>query len=133
MTPEQRKKKNAAQRRWYHKNKLSLTKEQLDKKKAQARRNSLRYVKNNKKKYDLYIKNWRARNKEHLKKYLHERYLKLRGLSSLQRKKLIKDRKLELTKREKIKYNFNCKPIKNIVIKEKALGVIERKSIIIEW
>ena len=64
---------------------------------------------------------------------MHDRYMRLRGPPKVRKRKLIKDLKLDLNTKEKIKYNFNCKPIRNLVIQEKAIGTIENKQIIIEW
>ena len=133
LTPEQRKKKNEYARRWYEKNKKRLTKEKTASNKARARINSLRYVAKNKTKYLNGIKAWKKKNAAYLKKYMHDRYIRLRGLPNPRRRKLIKDKKLDLTKKEKKQYSFNCKPIRNLVIQEKAIGTIENKQIIIEW
>ena len=133
MTPEQRKKKNDYHRKWYHKNKKRLTKEQTAANKARARINSLRYVAKNKTKYLNGIKAWKKKNAAYLKKYMHDRYMRLRGAPNPRQRKLIKDKKLDLTKKEKKQYNFNCTPLQDLKITEQATGVIERKTIIIEW
>jgi|TARA_R110000787_G_scaffold256002_3_gene361329 hypothetical protein len=133
LTPEQRKKKNDYHRKWYHKNKKRLTKEKTASNKAKARINSLRYVAKNKTKYLANIIAWKKKNAAYVKKYMHDRYMRLRGPPKPRRRKLIKDLKLDLNTKEKIKYNFNCVPIRNLVIQEKAIGTIENKKIIIEW
>lgn len=133
LTPEQRKKKNEYARRWYQINKHRLTKEQTEVQKAKARANSLRYVAKNKIKYLNGIKAWKKKNAARVKAYMRARYLRMRGPPKPRRRKLIKDKKLDLTKKEKIKYNFNCTPLQDLIITEKATGVIERKTIIIEW
>ena len=118
LTPEQRAKKNARQRAYYHRNKYKFTAEQ----KERRRQNSLNYVKKNYDKYIAYTIAYNKRNRDRICAYLKARYYNKR--------KLITD----LSKKEKKKYNFNQTSLQeNLVNTTKATGTVVNRQIIIEW
>ena len=118
LTPEQRARKNALQRAYYHRNKYKFSAEQ----KERRRQNSLRYVRKNYDKYIAYTIAYNRRNRDRICAYLKERYYNKR--------KLITD----LSKKDKKKYSFTEKSLQeNLVHTTKANGTIENKTIILGW
>jgi len=118
LTPEQRARKNALQRAYYHRNKYKFTAEQ----KERRRQNSLNYVKKNYDKYIAYTIAYNKRNRDRICAYLKARYYNKRKLLT------------DLSKKEKKKYSFNQTYLQeNLVHTTKTTGTIVNRQIIIEW